>query len=272
MAMIKCPKCGGDISDKSEKCVHCGESLLKEERKCEECGEKLKSKDKVCPKCGCPVSKEKGQKPQQVELTKVNIKPSVSKKKLIIIIAIIVGLIATGIGTKVILDKREENRLLMESNTYESNLRMIVLDMLMGAADAEECGNLIKKVWYNSIYETIDSETDNYTRKNYGTGAFYDDFNDALGNLFSDEDFNNKIEKIKENQSSVAKQMKEMKNPPAEWEDAYQDLRDYYDNYLTFTNLVINPSGSLTTFSTNFNNADSEALNGYNKLNTYLGN
>ena len=103
MAMIKCPKCGGDISDKSEKCVHCGESLLKEERKCEECGEKLKSKDKVCPKCGCPVSKEKGEKPQQVELTKVNIKPSVSKKKLIIIIAIIVGLIATGIGTKVIL-------------------------------------------------------------------------------------------------------------------------------------------------------------------------
>ena len=32
--------------------------------------------------------------------------------------------------------------------------------MLEGASDAESSGNLIKKVWYNAIYEKRDIETD----------------------------------------------------------------------------------------------------------------
>ena len=30
MALIKCPECGKEISDKSEKCIHCGFPLVKE--------------------------------------------------------------------------------------------------------------------------------------------------------------------------------------------------------------------------------------------------
>lgn len=30
MALIKCPECGKEISDKSEKCIHCGYPLVKE--------------------------------------------------------------------------------------------------------------------------------------------------------------------------------------------------------------------------------------------------
>lgn len=33
MALIKCPECGGTISDKSDKCIHCGYPLKKENHK-----------------------------------------------------------------------------------------------------------------------------------------------------------------------------------------------------------------------------------------------
>lgn len=34
MSLIKCPECGKDISDKSEKCIHCGYPLVAESAEC----------------------------------------------------------------------------------------------------------------------------------------------------------------------------------------------------------------------------------------------
>ena len=50
---------------------------------------------------------------------------------------------------------------------YGENLERVTYLMLDGAADAETCGNLIKNVWYNAIYEVSDSKTDKYTRPRY---------------------------------------------------------------------------------------------------------
>ena len=33
MAMIKCPECGQEISDKAKKCIHCGKILVKDTEK-----------------------------------------------------------------------------------------------------------------------------------------------------------------------------------------------------------------------------------------------
>ena len=56
MSIIKCPKCGNDISDKAKRCVHCG-SVFDEIKTivCEECGNELKNNEKECPHCGFPV-------------------------------------------------------------------------------------------------------------------------------------------------------------------------------------------------------------------------
>ena len=67
MAMIKCPKCDKDISDKAKKCVHCGYSFENNEKVCEECGNKLKKNAKVCPNCGCPVEKEEEKKDSKIK-------------------------------------------------------------------------------------------------------------------------------------------------------------------------------------------------------------
>ena len=79
MAMIKCPECGQEISDKAKKCVHCGEILIPEEKKhCAECGAELEEGMTECTNCGCPVetSLEQGvnSQPQKVEVTGVKVK------------------------------------------------------------------------------------------------------------------------------------------------------------------------------------------------------
>ena len=139
-------------------------------------------------------------------------------------------------------------------------------EMLYGASDAESAGNLIKKVWHNAIYEERDTETDKYTKPK---GYFSGDFNDALALLFSDTSFSVKIQDIKINQASVKNMMKDLQNPPDEYESAYDSLKDLYDAYLDLTNLAINPTGSLQSFSNSFNDADSKLLKCYNAMEIY---
>ena len=85
------------------------------------------------------------------------------------------------------------------------------------------------------------------------------DFNDALRNLFADSTFCSQIADIEENQESVAELMEQLKNPPAGYEEAYEALKEYYSAYLELTNMATNPSGSLQSYSSNFNEADSNA-------------
>lgn len=40
MAMMECPNCGEQVSDKAKKCVHCGVILIPEEKRyCQECAQ-----------------------------------------------------------------------------------------------------------------------------------------------------------------------------------------------------------------------------------------
>lgn len=262
MAMISCPKCNEKISDKANKCVHCGFNLTEEKMiTCSECGKEMSPKKKICPNCGCPVSENNNDTEaaaQKVELTKVavgkNTKMALLFAGIGIAVLIIIMLLVNGANSK----------------SYKENLDIIIVKMLDGGATAEECGNLIKKVWYNTIYEKSDYTTNKYTKDNYG--RFYDDFNTSLNNLFYSSDFKEKIDSIKSNQEEVNDLMKKLKNPSSEWEEAYDDLKDYYDSYLDLTNLVISPTGSLTTFSSKFNDADTDMLNSYSKMKSYLNN
>lgn len=273
MAMITCPKCGEQISDKAKKCVYCGEILIKEEKKyCTDCGTELEEGMETCPKCGCPIENEDETKttPQKVEVT--GVKVSEKSKKLIIIGIVVVIATAIIVAAGVQIHKKNAAtkaaaQAKKQSEQYDTNLNNTAYAMLSGASDAETCGNLIKNVWYNAIYEESDNKTDKYTKPN---GYFVSDFNDALNNLSSDSSFKSKISDISNNQETVNSMMKKLKNPPKEYKDAYESISKMYDAYLSLTNLVTDPSGNYQTYSQNFNNADSETLNCYNALKVYL--
>lgn len=49
MAIIECPNCRGQISDRARKCVHCGTVFISEEKKfCAECGAELEDGSVMC--------------------------------------------------------------------------------------------------------------------------------------------------------------------------------------------------------------------------------
>lgn len=271
MALINCRNCGKEISDKALICPGCGFQFEEKTETneanltlCEECGEVIAEGSDACSKCGCPVSKEivKEAIPQKVELTSVNLpinKKLAKKHKMLAAIVAIIIVLTSIVGIAVKGNKKKE---------YYNNLESATNLMLEGAADAENACNLIKSVWYNTIYEEYDSKTDKYTRSNgYG---FNDDFNDSLQALFSDQDFKDTITDIEVNQNSVARYMKDLQNPPEEYKEAYDAIKKLYDSYLELSNLAVNPTGSLQTFSNNFNSADSETLQNYEAMKLYL--
>lgn len=265
MAMIICPYCGEEVSEKAKKCVHCNEILIPEEKKyCTECGGELEEEMLECPNCGCPVDDTLGQavneKPQKVEVTGVTI-----TKKIKVILGILVALLLVGGAIIFGITQYQKEKVAKE---YSDNLKLATVTMMTGASNAETCANLIKQVWYNAIYKKWDSTTDKYTQSG---GFFVSDFNDALGNLYADSSFSSKIRSIENNQDTVNALMRKLKNPPDEYKDAYDALSDFYDAYISLTNCATDPSGSLQTYSTVFNNADTNTLNAYKAMGLYLG-
>lgn len=101
-------------------------------------------------------------------------------------------------------------------------------------------------------------------------GKFVDDFNDALSELFADENFSNSISEIVTNQSEAANLVKQLKEPPKKYEEAYSVLKIYYDNYMEMTKIVINPTGSLNAFSEDLNTYDNNTVDSYEKMKLYL--
>lgn len=267
MAMIQCPECGQEISDKAKKCIHCGKVFVEEkpaneEIKCSECGAVLAKTDEICPTCGCPIEELKADEPQKVEVT--NVKLSVNKKKVKIIrgvAIVIVAVIIAVVGIKLISEKNAKKE-------YVDNYEKLIYLILDGASDAESAGGLIHDVWYNTIYEEDDSKTDKYTKDS--NGEFYDDFNISLMMLMLSDSFTSDIDDIKRNQEQVQKMMKDMKNPPEGYEDAYDALKDFYNAYTKLVNLAIDPSGNLSGYTSDFNKADSETMNTYKAALLYV--
>ena len=231
MALLKCTECGKEISDNSKKCIQCGSPIKKEKKKID---------------------------------TKKVLFISIS---LFVIIGIIIGIIIKLNNDKEKKELEEQERIIENKrkveNEYKQNIDEVIDLMLDGGITAEEVGDLTYDVWYNSIWEKKDNKTNKYTMKN---GKFNDDFNTSLSNLFNDKSYKENIEKIEKNRTDVKSYMDKLKNPPNKYVSEYDEIEEFYDCYLTFINIAINPTGSLTNFSTNYNNAKSDFLKQYNKI------
>lgn len=274
--LIKCPECGKDISSKAKKCVHCGKVFVEEQPQmgiCVDCGREVPSGAAECPHCGCPVEKEKENLAalQQVEVA--GVKVTKKTKNIIVMAAIILVLCVVGCGSyKVYFDKKSERQHVEAYNIYIDNLIFAQICMLAGGSDAESLCNLTLRVWGNSIYKEKDSETDQFTREDNGKGAFYDDFNDALFNLYLDEDTSKTRKSIEENQKTVKQLIKDLQTVPEGLEKCYDTVSDLYDAYNTLTELAVNPSGNYNGYSSSKATAVSEFMSLYEKLDNQIPN
>lgn len=160
--------------------------------------------------------------------------------------------------------KKEQERIISD---YQTEYNSIVVDMLKSAATAEENAGLLISVWQNAIFNKQDSATDQYTMEN---GEFVSDFNEAIDRLYQDQDYAAKQEQLSTEMWNIKNRMKEMTNPPEGFEDAYGALKEMYDSYLEFVNLVISPRGSFNDYSEAYNNADTDLLKKYNNAELYV--
>ena len=242
MALIKCPECEREISDKVASCPH----------------------------CGYPFSTgnlNEGETPIPVEVTSVKLgtsDPSKKKKRVSIVIG---GVAIVAIAVSVVLFVQHQNAASART-AYIENLHSVRALMLKGGAEAESLCGLTYAVWYNTIFEEYDLETDEYTQTSFGT--FHSDFNDSIRALYADESTMATIASIELNQADVDELMRSLQNPTEEFAACYDTLNSMYDAYKGLTGLAISPSGNLNSFSDNFGRYGSNFMDYYEKIETQI--
>ena len=119
---------------------------------------------------------------------------------------------------------------------------------------SESAAHLILNVWSNSIYEKDDLETNPFTKDSHG--RFYEDFNDALSALFADESFSEQLVTIRDDQTKITSSLRDLSDPPSEYKEAYELLKKCYKDYMTLSNIALDPKGSLNTVNEDYKDAD----------------
>lgn len=110
MAIIQCPECGKEISDKAKKCVHCGIILAEEvlpKKFCSDCGKEVPIDAAECSYCGCPVEDVREENTLNSENGKgKNIKKFIVPIIGIVMVAIIAVLIISFVGSNLNEDEQ----------------------------------------------------------------------------------------------------------------------------------------------------------------------
>lgn len=256
MALITCPECKAYISSLAFACPHCGAKMTQiipehsETLVCAECAKEYSVELPSCPSCGYPT---------------IVCNAQVQKRKLSkrgrIIAAVFIAVVLCLFGVNVYNSVKSA-----EMSKYYNNMADVSDAMIQEVNDAARTGELIRRVWHNAVYGKQDPVTDKYTMDN---GIFWDEFS-AMGNLYGDEEFKAAFSDLYDGLYQITELMKELANPPKEYEDAYSALKEFYDDYLTLILALNDSSGSLTTFYDNLIDAEADAYTSWEKALIYL--
>ncbi len=254
MALIKCPNCSKEISDKAKVCVGCGhpfiDDLNTEKRmvNCPECGVIADSMTDICSNCGYPLNL------LEIETSEKQKPKSVFKKKWFGILTICLVLLISAISI-VFNSAKTEN--------YNIDICTAVDEIMAVSADAENIGNQICSVWNNAIWDKDNENTAKYT-------STAKDFNEALSNLFADEEFVGKITAIRNKQSEIDTYLGKLKNPPEKFEDAYDEFKELYYAYSDYVDFVIFCNGSYNTYTEDLSKKSSALMESYREIKVEL--
>ena len=162
-------------------------------------------------------------------------------------------------------------------SSYIKNLDDIRIKMYATAAFAEPLAQLTHDVWWNTIYKKSDRATNKYTVKNYmekrityQDSEFNGDFNESLRNLANDTETLAKIEVINNSCAEISDIFSKLQNPPPDLSACYATLNEMYDSFQIIVQCATNPSGSLTSYTTTFREADNAFINSFDKLDSIM--
>lgn len=194
-------------------------------------------------------------------------------KKIVLAAVIAVALVAVGIFIGMGVQQRKDAVVKRDAEeqaaAYQEELKQLAERIQGYTEDAYDAAVVQASVWRNSIYQERDASTDPYTMED---GVFLEDFNDALGKLYENGEFQSKEAFIDSSRKSAAEGMSRLKDAPEGYEDAYGALKAYYDAYIRLTNLTLNGAGyTYSDFNSELGDLDRELDTCYLTLVVYIG-
>ena len=157
--------------------------------------------------------------------------------------------------------QEEQAKVIRTHDEYVSNLNKVYMYMMGGAVTSETACNLTSGVWHDAIFGGWDDETSPYQAS---------DFNDALKKLYESEKYQGYVSSIEDGNDKIDNIMRDLTDPPSDCESAYETLQDLYPEYQSFASLATDPSGSYTTYTQKFEEADSTVSSKIQLLSTQI--
>lgn len=157
--------------------------------------------------------------------------------------------------------QEEQAEAIRVHDEYVSNLNKVYAYMMTGAVTSETACNLTSGVWHDAIFGGWDDETSPYQAS---------DFNDALKKLYESEKYQGYVSSIEDGNDKIDDIMRDLTDPPSDCESAYETLQDLYPEYQSFASLATDPSGSYTTYTQKFEEADSTVSSKIQLLSTQI--
>lgn len=198
-------------------------------------------------------SHDEAEEPQQEVTQEPEIKKKSSKKKKwIFSIVTVLLLIGAGVGTYLYIDKK--NKELAEE--YEADIELVADKIISSGSVAEDMINNYSSVWHDAIYEDF-YQID---------GEYVSDFNEAIQIQYAKHSTEGLNKVIEDDLENIKSDIKDLNDPPEEFEDAYEALLNLYKSYSSFANLALTPDGSLTTYNETTNSLGSEVVSNYEEF------
>lgn len=192
MAIIKCPECGHDVSDRARICPHCGVAIAGQIIICPDCGEAIFKDAAECPNCHCPINSsnidyERPDAPKPtIQSASASAKnetekprPKVKRSYTAIVVSLVMALIIVLLGLYFYQKTEQQNELRAYENALSSGEPSVLQNFLDVYAEAPKAHldsirfhlDKLKKIdleWANAVESRSKKELQRYVELHPG--------------------------------------------------------------------------------------------------------
>jgi hypothetical protein len=244
MALMNCPECAKEISDKSTVCIHCGYPL-----------DTMQSVTEQHPPARQPINLDADQP--------ISSGRAFNRRMWFAVFGIVlVLLVGGGVGWNVYVAQQAK----LSQEAYQNGGHELLTDMLDTMVLAEKMANLNINVWHDAIYREDTPATEKYV---WQSGYGHVDFETALLNLALDPDIQKQRTAITDGKTSAQAAMKTLV-PTTDQTATQQKLLELYALFEEFTSLATEPTGSYNTYTEQVATTKASFLRLFNELKILL--